>query len=66
MLKSMSEQVSTLSASWLSKPAPSLIATHIKQIRTTAPKDMKAAKMVRTQEKAHPEAKFIEITGRFL
>jgi ribonuclease P/MRP protein subunit POP3 len=56
-LKSTSEQVSTLSASWLSKPPPSLVATHIKHIRTTAPKDMKAAKILRTQEKAAAKEK---------
>ncbi|KIM47741.1 hypothetical protein M413DRAFT_62833 [Hebeloma cylindrosporum] len=56
-LSSLLESVSTLSASWLSTPAPPLIATHIKHLRTTAPKDMKAARVLRTEEKAAAKEK---------
>ncbi|KAF8913133.1 hypothetical protein CPB84DRAFT_1760415 [Gymnopilus junonius] len=53
-LKLMLDQVPVLSASWLSNPKPShpLIGTHVKHLRTTAPKDMKAAKESRNQERA--------------
>ena len=51
------ESVPILSASWLSPPSSSqshghsLVPTHIKQLRTTAPKDMKAAKEKRSRER---------------
>lgn len=50
----MLDQVPVLSASWLSNTEAnrSLIATHVKHVRTTAPKDMKAAKESRNQERA--------------
>ena len=53
-LHSMLEPISVLTASWLSNttPLPKLIPTHIKQLRTTAPKDMKAAKESRNRERA--------------
>jgi len=45
--------VPTLVASWLASiPRPQLVPTHIKQVRTTAPKDMKAAKERRLEGKA--------------
>lgn len=46
-----------LSASWLNTPEPAqsnkptLVPTHIKQLRTTAPKDMKAAKERRNRQR---------------
>ncbi|KAF8973513.1 hypothetical protein BDZ97DRAFT_1647723 [Flammula alnicola] len=53
-LKSMLEPVPILTASWLSqsKSSPSLVPTHIKHLRTTAPKDMKEAKESRVQGRA--------------
>jgi ribonuclease P/MRP protein subunit POP3 len=50
--QSLLDSVPVLRAAWLSQPAHtsnsnpgiSLVPTHIKQLRTTAPKDMKAAK----------------------
>jgi len=64
--QSLLDSVPVLRASWLSQPehtsksAPGdvgalLIPTHIKQLRTTVPKDMRAAKEQRT--KARAEAK---------
>ncbi|KAJ7103361.1 hypothetical protein B0H15DRAFT_209375 [Mycena belliarum] len=53
------DAVPTLTAPWLSSLAPSatpvqreLIPTHVKQLRTTAPKDMKMAKLLRAEGKA--------------
>jgi len=50
----MLEPIPVLAASWLldAKPLPTLIPTHIKHLRTSAPKDMKAAKEARIREKA--------------
>jgi ribonuclease P/MRP protein subunit POP3 len=47
------ESVPLLTASWLTPAATSaqLVPTHIKHLQTTAPKDMKATKEKRTQEK---------------
>ena len=64
--QSLLDSVPVLRASWLSQPehasnsdpgelSASLVPTHIKQLRTTVPKDMKAAKEQRT--KARTEAK---------
>ncbi|THV07524.1 hypothetical protein K435DRAFT_772431 [Dendrothele bispora CBS 962.96] len=62
-LTSLLESVPILSASWLTltstaplKPPP-LIQTHIKQLRTTAPKDMKAAKQQRIEGRAAAKEK---------
>lgn len=54
LLKSLVEPVPILAASWLSQctPITPLIQTHIKLLRTTAPKDMKEAKELRLQGKA--------------
>jgi ribonuclease P/MRP protein subunit POP3 len=55
------DSIPTLAAPWLSSPAQQqqLIPTHIKQVRTSAPKDMKAAKERRAEGKAlakqHPQ-----------
>jgi ribonuclease P/MRP protein subunit POP3 len=52
------DAVPTLRASWLTSPAAasdlskSLVPTHIKQVRTSAPKDMKLAKEQRTKSRA--------------
>ncbi|KAF5368599.1 hypothetical protein D9758_002252 [Tetrapyrgos nigripes] len=57
-LTSLLDSVPALSATWLTipastaKPPPSLIETHVKQLRTTAPKDMKAAKQHRIEGRA--------------
>jgi len=53
-LQTMLEPIPVLTASWLSNttPLPTLIPTHIKHLRTTAPKDMKAAKEARNRERA--------------
>ena len=57
------DTVPTLVATWLaSAPGHKFVPTHIKQVRTTAPKDMKAAKEKRMEGKAlakqrHKEAK---------
>lgn len=58
-LHTMLEPIPVLAASWLSNTThlPSLIPTHIKHLRTTAPKDMKAAKEARNREKAVKKAK---------
>jgi len=50
----MLEQVPSLTASWLFQTTQSqgLIPTHIKLFKTSAPKDMKAAKDARNQGKA--------------
>ncbi|KAJ7619190.1 hypothetical protein DFH06DRAFT_1235586 [Mycena polygramma] len=56
---SILDAVPTLTAQWLTSPAasaapskPQLIPTHVKQLRTTAPKDMKMAKILRAEGKA--------------
>lgn len=47
------ESVPTLTSHWLQVEANTqLVPTHIKQLKTSAPKDMKAAKECRTKEKA--------------
>jgi hypothetical protein len=53
-LKSLLDKVPIVTAPWLSQADTSytLIPTHIKQLRTTAPKDMKAAKETRNKERA--------------
>jgi len=54
-LTSLLENVALPTASWLAAPTDasiSLIPTHIKQLRTTAPKDMKAAKEQRSRGRA--------------
>ena len=53
-LKSLLDKVPIVTAPWLSQADTShtLIPTHIKQLRTTAPKDMKAAKEARIKERA--------------
>jgi ribonuclease P/MRP protein subunit POP3 len=53
-LHAILEPIPLLTASWLSNatPLPTLIPTHIKQLRTSAPKDMKATKESRNREKA--------------
>jgi ribonuclease P/MRP protein subunit POP3 len=53
-LHTMLGTIPVLTASWLSNatPLPTLIPTHIKHLRTSAPKDMKAAKEARNREKA--------------
>ena len=61
--QSLLDSVPVLRASWLAQPkhtsnsnpgelGASLIPTHIKQLRTTVPKDMKAAKEQRTKGRA--------------
>ena len=53
-LHTMLEPIPVLAASWLTNttPLPTLIPTHLKHLRTTAPKDMKAAKEARNRERA--------------
>ncbi|KAH9837012.1 uncharacterized protein C8Q71DRAFT_756488 [Rhodofomes roseus] len=54
-LTSLLENIPPPTASWLAAPMDttvSLIPTHIKQLRTTAPKDMKAAKEQRSRGRA--------------
>ena len=53
-LHSMLEPIPVLAASWLSNTTSlsTLIPTNIKHLRTTAPKDMKAAKEARKQGRA--------------
>lgn len=65
MILSLVAPVPVLSASWLStevaaaqlKPSTPIIPTHIKQLRTTAPKDMKAAKEQRVAGRAAAKKK---------
>ncbi|KAJ7492462.1 hypothetical protein FB451DRAFT_1218376 [Mycena latifolia] len=61
---SILDAVPTLTAPWLTSLAPSaepiqqnLIPTHVKQLRTTAPKDMKMAKLLRAEGKAATKAR---------
>lgn len=59
-LTSLLVNVSPPAASWLAAPASahgSLIPTHIKQLRTTAPKDMRAAKERRSRGRAEAKAR---------
>ena len=59
-LTSLLVNVSPPAASWLAAPAGahgSLIPTHIKQLRTTAPKDMRAAKEQRSRGRAEAKAR---------
>ncbi|KAI0361350.1 hypothetical protein OH77DRAFT_1417588 [Trametes cingulata] len=55
-LEALLRNVPRLAAPWLEPtalaPAVALIPTHVKQVRTTAPKDMKAAKEKRIRERA--------------
>jgi len=51
ILNSLLEKVPVVTASWLHQ-SDTLVPTHVKQLRTTAPKDMKAAKELRCEEKA--------------
>jgi ribonuclease P/MRP protein subunit POP3 len=48
------DSVPTLTATWLAAPItrPIFVPTHIKQIKTFAPKDMRAEKERRKEEKA--------------
>jgi ribonuclease P/MRP protein subunit POP3 len=47
------DNVPTLTATWLASiPRHQLVPTHIKQVHTSAPKDMKAAKQGRLEGKA--------------
>ncbi|KAJ7925946.1 hypothetical protein B0H13DRAFT_2229534 [Mycena leptocephala] len=61
---SILDSVPTLTAPWFTSPAPSatpvqqqLIPTHVKQLRTTVPKDMKMAKQIRAEGKAAAKAR---------
>ncbi|KAJ7361574.1 hypothetical protein DFH08DRAFT_931634 [Mycena albidolilacea] len=59
---SILESVPTVTAPWLTSLAASaapveLIPTHVKQLRTTAPKDMKVAKQLRAEGKAAAKAR---------
>jgi ribonuclease P/MRP protein subunit POP3 len=59
---SILESVPTVTAPWLTSLAASaapveLIPTHVKQLRTTAPKDMKMAKRLRAEGKAAAKAR---------
>ncbi|KAH7927272.1 hypothetical protein BV22DRAFT_1032022 [Leucogyrophana mollusca] len=62
-LQDLLASVPTVSAPWLVSPDAStptqkqLVPTHIKQLRTTAPKDMKAAKEQRSKAKAAAKKK---------
>ncbi len=57
-LKSLLDKVPVLTAPWLSQidTSRSLVPTHVKLLRTTAPKDMKAAKELRRKERAKAKA----------
>ncbi|KAF7347696.1 Ribonucleases p mrp protein subunit pop3 kDa subunit [Mycena venus] len=60
---SILDSVPTLTAPWLTSqaasasPAQQLIPTHVKHLRTTAPKDMKMAKLLRAEGKAAARAR---------
>jgi ribonuclease P/MRP protein subunit POP3 len=45
------DKVPTLSAPWLRPQEQALVPTHIKQVRTSAPQDMRAAKEQRARGK---------------
>ncbi|CAA7265903.1 unnamed protein product [Cyclocybe aegerita] len=53
------DRIPVLSAQWLSRadPSRSLFATHVKQLRTTAPKDMKVSKELRNQGRERAKLK---------
>ncbi|KAI0778439.1 hypothetical protein BD413DRAFT_509241 [Trametes elegans] len=59
-LEPLVQNLPVLSAPWLQPPSSehhlALVPTHIKQLRTTAPKDMKHAKEKRSQERASARA----------
>ncbi|KAJ7446488.1 hypothetical protein B0H11DRAFT_1824179 [Mycena galericulata] len=68
---SILDSVPTLAAPWLTsldasaKPVPqNLIPTHVKQLRTTAPKDMKVAKQIRADGKAAAKARKLAKAGK--
>ena len=55
MIRPLLDSVPIVTAPWLSStsnPSYALIATHIKQLKTTAPKDMRAARELRAQGRA--------------
>lgn len=54
MLVDLLSAVATLNATWLASAAPyhRLVPTHIKQLQTSAPKDMKVEKERRKEGKA--------------
>ncbi|CAK5280586.1 unnamed protein product, partial [Mycena citricolor] len=62
---SILESLPIITAPWLTstasaapaRPAKQLIPTHVKQLRTTTPKDMKMAKLVRSEGRAAAKAK---------
>ena len=53
------ESVPALTAPWLmmEAKAPQLVPTHVKQVMTSAPKDMKVAKEARSQGRSTAKAK---------
>jgi ribonuclease P/MRP protein subunit POP3 len=53
-LKTLLDKVPVLTAPWLSQieTSRSLVPTHVKLLKTTAPKDMKAAKELRREGRA--------------
>lgn len=53
------ESVPALTAPWLMMEAKAaqLVPTHVKQVKTSAPKDMKAAKEARSQGRSTAKAK---------
>ncbi|KAF9567015.1 hypothetical protein CPC08DRAFT_681855 [Agrocybe pediades] len=58
-MSTLLERIPILTAPWLSHPdaGSSLTPTHIKLLRTTAPKDMKLSKETRTKERAEATKK---------
>ena len=66
-LKSLLDKVPIVTAPWLSQADTkhTFIPTHIKQLRTTAPRDMKAAKEKRSKEKAEAkQRKRLNLKGK--
>ena len=66
-LKPLLDSVPVLTASWLrSGPGveQALIPTHIKQLKTTAPKDMRAAKELRARRRAAAKQRKEKVTQR--
>ncbi|KAJ7170044.1 hypothetical protein C8R46DRAFT_1090940 [Mycena filopes] len=64
MFASILDSIPTLTAPWLTSLAasaapvqPQLVPTHVKQLRTTAPKDMKMVKLLRAEGKAAARAR---------
>jgi ribonuclease P/MRP protein subunit POP3 len=53
-LKALLDKVPVLTAPWLSQieTSRSLVPTHVKLLKTTAPKDMRAAKELRREGRA--------------